>query len=1293
MKYRYSLLFFIVVLFFGNASFAQLVGDNAFLQGAWLQSCIAPNGSWGNSMPVPAVYTTRTGSTVSYTDPITGTTPGGNGLDFSYDQGHDGWAVGTPPWYGAYFLPGTPFNGWSVQFDGVMGSAFYSSGGFDTALGGSFSGTVVNYTGPSCWSPHAASAGTWQGTYGIHGNPILQNAMRITQITEIDTFASWVNVTTTFLNTTDTTLYGVYYFASADPDNDEDLPGGSFPTNNHIAYQGGLYDRHEVWGRPPSLHQDAFSGLATQDCRAKVLIYESWPPSMTTGNDLDLVYSGTPTGMGATYYPLGSTTLDQDIAYGIVFNVGNIAPGGSAAVSYAWIFSDTNAVDSIFNVVPQLSTLGVLHSSGQPDSVFGCNLTGCGVISDSFFAADIVNGDTRKWALSTWTWTPTTALSSPTGTHVVIDIGSLSGPVTYTITGIPFSVGGSCNYPSPVSFTLYVQPCFSASSNLPCEMDTLHLIGTGDTTGATFAWSGPAGFTATGQSSFRYPVTYADTGTYRLIKTVGTNQDTVYTHVSIKPLPAVTATSNGPVCSGAPNTLLLSATLYSAGETFSWSGPNGFTSLIQNPSIANPPASDGGIYKVVTGGVNGCMDSGFVMVVIDSTPAIPVLSSNTPQCSSHPENLDTLKLTASDATPATVTYSWAGPAGFASLLQNPIIPDVHVPAMGTYTVTASIAYDGVTCSSQNTTDVVIDSTPYMPVLGSNGPICSGSTLLLTATSTDLSNYNWTGPDAFVSGLQNPNITAATTLATGVYTVTATIVYPGPPLRTCTSDAATLIVVVDSLPVVPDPGSNSPGPPVIICQGDTLMLTASDSTAGVSYSWVGPDGFTSLLQNPDILLVTPAATGIYTVTAILGMCNSSAVTTVTITPTPILTGTNNGPVCTGTADTLFLQATGNPATTFSWTGPYTFVSNAQNPFRTPVIMEYAGVYQVIAYLNGCPSLPVNDTVIVRQTPPVPWVTWITYCQNYPAPPLQASGDSVLWYPSSAPGVPGTLIPPVPPTASDSVMWYYATQTVQSCMSAMDSMKVIVNPKPVVTLTPSLGVCPRDTAVLTAVDNDAIAYYHWAPSLYLSDTAGPSVIVRPETDVTYTVVATNQYGCTDTADVSVSVKAGAVLTINSGDSVVLYPGQTYQLNPETNCTSFTWFPPAGLSSADISNPVAAPQISTLYKVDGVTDWGCTAEDSINIYVNIESLLALPNAFTPGNGPNNLFKIIVKGEATLKYFRIFDRWGVKVFESSDINAGWDGTLNGTPQPEAVYVYEVSAVTSAGQNFIKHGNVTLLR
>jgi gliding motility-associated-like protein len=188
-----------------------------------------------------------------------------------------------------------------------------------------------------------------------------------------------------------------------------------------------------------------------------------------------------------------------------------------------------------------------------------------------------------------------------------------------------------------------------------------------------------------------------------------------------------------------------------------------------------------------------------------------------------------------------------------------------------------------------------------------------------------------------------------------------------------------------------------------------------------------------------------------------------------------------------------------------------------------------------------------------------------------------------------------------------------------------------------------------------------------------------------------MVTNKYGCTDTAQVTLNVHPGAVLHI--GDSVTLYPGESIQLNPQTNCTSFTWFPPAGLDNAYIPNPVASPQISTKYIVHGVTEWGCKAVDSIDIYVNPETLLTLPNAFTPGNGPNGEFKIIKRGIATLRYFRIWDRWGVKVFETSDIDKGWDGTYNGKPQPFGVFVYEVGAVTSTGRDFVKHGNVTLVR
>ena len=211
------------------------------------------------------------------------------------------------------------------------------------------------------------------------------------------------------------------------------------------------------------------------------------------------------------------------------------------------------------------------------------------------------------------------------------------------------------------------------------------------------------------------------------------------------------------------------------------------------------------------------------------------------------------------------------------------------------------------------------------------------------------------------------------------------------------------------------------------------------------------------------------------------------------------------------------------------------------------------------------------------------------------------------------------------------------------------------------------------------------------MYLNDTTGTSVTSRAETNINYTVIASNQYGCADTAVVAVTVYPAAIITL--GDSVRLYPGETYQISAATNCSVFTWFPPAGLNYPFISNPIASPEVNTKYIVIGQTEWGCTTTDSISIYVNTESLLDAPNAFTPGVAPNNLFKILIRGEATLSYIRIWDRWGVKVFETTDITKGWDGTYNGTPQLFGVYIYEIGAVTNTGRSFTKHGNLTLIR
>jgi gliding motility-associated-like protein len=267
-------------------------------------------------------------------------------------------------------------------------------------------------------------------------------------------------------------------------------------------------------------------------------------------------------------------------------------------------------------------------------------------------------------------------------------------------------------------------------------------------------------------------------------------------------------------------------------------------------------------------------------------------------------------------------------------------------------------------------------------------------------------------------------------------------------------------------------------------------------------------------------------------------------------------------------------------------------------------------------------------------------------------------------------------------------YILTVSTSAGCKGLDSTQVIVQPGNFGGVTPDFSVCPRDSALLTGTGGSG---YHWHPSLYLSDSLSATPWVKPIGSMHYKLIVTSAAGCHDTVSVNVHVHPGALLSLD--DSVTLYPGETVQLSPTTNCTSFLWFPLAGLNNNTVSNPVASPDVDTKYFVQGVTADGCVAMDSISLHINTESLLTLPNAFAPGNGLNRVFSVIKRGEATLNYFRVFNRWGNIVFETKDISQGWDGTYNGAPQPLGVYVYDVQAVSNTGKLFNKRGNVTLLR
>jgi len=157
-----------------------------------------------------------------------------------------------------------------------------------------------------------------------------------------------------------------------------------------------------------------------------------------------------------------------------------------------------------------------------------------------------------------------------------------------------------------------------------------------------------------------------------------------------------------------------------------------------------------------------------------------------------------------------------------------------------------------------------------PVAGSNGPICVGSSLSLTASTISGATYSWTGPNGFTSTSQNPVVSSSATSAmAGTYNVTATI-------GGCTSSAGSTTVVINPIPSAPVAGNNGP-----VNVGSTLSLTAS-AISGATYSWTGPNGFTSTSQNPVVSSsATLAMDGTYHVTVTVNGCTSSAASTTVI----------------------------------------------------------------------------------------------------------------------------------------------------------------------------------------------------------------------------------------------------------------------------------------------------------------------------------------------------------------------------------------------------------------------------
>lgn len=569
-----------------------------------------------------------------------------------------------------------------------------------------------------------------------------------------------------------------------------------------------------------------------------------------------------------------------------------------------------------------------------------------------------------------------------TGGTISLPTGNLTATTTFNVlaTGISPTFCSAALSTTP-SVTVNPYPSTpSPSSNTPvCAGNALNLS-VAAVTGATYAWTGPNSFASSLQNPSIAAVTVAATGTYSLTVTVnGCTSSAGTTAVVIgTPLSTPSPSSNSPVCSG--NTLNLTVSAI-AGASYSWTGPNGFTSSLRNPSIASVTTAAAGTYSL-TISANGCTSpSGSTSVVIGTPLATPVPSSNSPVCAGG-------TLTLSTAAVVGATYSWTGPNGFSASVQNPSITSVTTAASGSYSVSVSAL--GCT-SSAGTTNVTIGSPLGTPSITTNSPVCAGGTLNLSTSAVAGATYSWTGPNGFTSSVQNPSLSNVTTAQGGVYALVVSA-------NGCTSPSGSAAVTIGTALSAPSVSSDSP-----VCASGTLHL-GTTAVAGATYSWSGPNGYTSTSQNPSIASITSAGAGVYQLSVSLNGCVSpTSTTTVTVgTPLAVPVVNSNSPVCQGGTLSLSTTATG---VAYAWVGPNGFASTVQNPTINPVALADGGVFTLTISSNGC-SNTASTSVVVNPTPVFTSLLTGIRCSNTSGTYIATSSlpnTSFSWIRAVVPGI--------------------------------------------------------------------------------------------------------------------------------------------------------------------------------------------------------------------------------------------------------------------------------------------------
>jgi gliding motility-associated-like protein len=452
-----------------------------------------------------------------------------------------------------------------------------------------------------------------------------------------------------------------------------------------------------------------------------------------------------------------------------------------------------------------------------------------------------------------------------------------------------------------------------------------------------------------------------------------------------------------------------------------------------------------------------------------------------------------------------------------------------------------------------------------------------------------------------------------------------------------------------LPPVSNPCANPITPSFTqvapICSGGTFSLPTS-SINGITGTW-----------SPAI---NNNATTTYTFTPSAGQCANTITMTVNVNPTVTPTFTTWGPYCQN--DILIqviLPTTSNQGITGTW---------------NPAMVSTAVTGNIVHTFTPNPGQCANSTTMTVVVNPI----------NTPQfNPIQAicTGEAINLPASSINGISGTWSPAINNVATTT---YTFTPNTGQCANSA-TMTVIVNLGTTPQFNPIQSICEGEAINLPASSTNGILGT-WTPAI--NNTATTTYTFTP-----------NPGQCATSTNLTVQVNPAPIVNVVPSNPIVDL-GESVQILA-SGANNYSWSNASTLSCSTCSNPVATPTSSSTYIVTGTDANGCTGIATVNITVLLPPVqcgdIFVPTVLSPnGTGAAANKTICVYGGCVSEIvFAIYNRWGEKVFETTDVTLSecWDGTYKGKALNAGTFVYKLT-VTRTNNDFIEEsGNITLVR